>query len=432
MKFLKQLSLYTFIGFFNAGISFLLMPYLSHYIDPAGYGILSMVNSFVTILIPLVGLTASGLVVVEYYKLKDKTEYASLFSSIQLVPFVPGLVILAITVLFSSSIANFLEIPAGKSYWIPLSVLIALLSIYYETLLSYNVIEQKPAVYVRFSIIRLIIEVGLTLLFISVFRLGWEGRLLSWFIATFISFFISFSYFKRRGLITLNIQKKYLRAGIVFGLPLILHTVGKFVINQSDRIFIAKMVSIEEAGIYNIGYQVGMVILLLVNAVGNFYQPYLYERLANLTEKAKLEIVRMTYIVIAGLILSLALLSLGTPVLFKLLIDPSYSKGTVYVFWTGLSYFFWGVYILFTGFIFYKKKTKQLGYLAILNVCLNLLLNYFLIQKLGALGAVYATCISFFVIACIVVIIGSQLFRLPWFAFAELLKYKKNEAKTQM
>jgi O-antigen/teichoic acid export membrane protein len=82
VKYLKQISLYTLAGFFNAGISFLLMPYLSHYIDPAGYGILSMVNSFVTILIPLVGLIASGLIAVEYYQVKDKNEFASIFSSI--------------------------------------------------------------------------------------------------------------------------------------------------------------------------------------------------------------------------------------------------------------------------------------------------------------------------------------------------------------
>lgn len=427
MKFIKQLSLYTFVGFFNAGISFLLMPYLSHYIDPAGYGILSMVNSFVTILIPLVGLTASGLITVEYYKLKDKNEYASLFSSVQVIPLIPGVVFFLITLLFSFSIARFLEIPVDKSYWIPLSVLIALLSIYYETLLNFNVIEQKPGVYTAFSLIRLVVEVGFTLLFISVFRLGWEGRLWSWLLATIVSFFISIFYFRRKGLLNFRIDKKYIRAGVLFGLPLILHTIGKFVINQSDRVFIAKMVSIEEAGIYNIGYQVGMVILLLVNAVGNFYQPFLYERLAHLTERAKLEIVRTAYLILIGLLVGVVLLTLGAPLLFRFLIDPGYSKGVIYVFWTGMGYFFWGVYIVFTGFIFYFKKTKQLGYLAVLNVCLNLLLNYILIQRFGALGAVYATCLSFFVVAMIVMYRANTLVSLPWFSVKKIVQPWKQE-----
>src|SRR5687768_2757159 len=147
MKLFKQFSFYTFIGFFNAGISFLLMPYLSHYIDPAGYGILSMVNSFVTILIPMIGLTATGLITVEYYQVKDKKEFASLFSSVQAIPIVPGILLLIVTLLFPSEAARFLEIPPEKSYWIPLSVIIALFTIYFETLIAYNVIEQKAITY---------------------------------------------------------------------------------------------------------------------------------------------------------------------------------------------------------------------------------------------------------------------------------------------
>jgi O-antigen/teichoic acid export membrane protein len=401
------------------------MPYLSHFIDPVGYGMLSMVNSFVTILIPLIGLTASGIISVEYYKLKDKTQFSSLFSSVQLIPLVPGLFILIISFLFQNVIGNFLEIPKASNYWIPLSVLIALLSIYFDSLLVYNVIEQKPNNYVKFSIIRLFIEVGLTLLFVSYFGMGWEGRLWSWLIATIISFFLSIYYFSSQGLFTWNIRKKYIRAGIIFGLPLILHTIGKFVINQSDRIFIAKMVSIEEAGIYNIGYQVGMVILLLVNAAGNFFQPFLFERLTDLTDHRKLEIVRIIYIIIIALMVLLLFITLIAPFLFKTIIDRSYSGAVVFVFWTGLSYFFWGIYTLFTGFIFYKKQTNQLGYLAILNVTLNICLNYILIKHFEALGAVYATCISFFVIAAVVVWRGSSLFKLPWFEFSNILKWNR-------
>lgn len=376
-----------------------------------------MINSLVTILIPVIGLTASSLITVEYYKSKDPRQFASLFSSIQAVPVVPGILFLIICVLFQNNFSDFLEIPQNKSYWVPLSVVIALFSIYYETLLAYQIIAQKPKLYVQYSLIRILSEVGLTLLFISVFHMGWEGRLLSWALATLISFGCCFAYFNKEGLLTTNISKKYMYAGIAFGAPLIMHTIGKFIINQSDRLFIAKMVKIEEAGIYNIGYQVGMVILLLVNAVTAFFQPFLYERLSNLTEKSKVEIVKTTYIILAGLFIMLVALSLLSPFLFRYFIDQSYNKGNIYVFWTGLSYFLWGVYSLFSGYIFYKKKTRSLGYLAIVNVVLNVVLNYFLILQFGPLGAVYATCISFFVVALIVVSISTTLYKLPWFYF---------------
>jgi O-antigen/teichoic acid export membrane protein len=214
--------------------------------------------------------------------------------------------------------------------------------------------------------------------------------------------------------LTLHVKKKYLKAGILFGLPIILHTLGKFVTNQSDRIFIAKMVSIKEAGIYNIGYQVGMVILIFVNAVTSFIQPFLFERLSNLTEKAKIEIVRVSYLIILGMLALLLLLTFVTPFFFYYLIDKSYLGGRIFVFWTGLGYFFWAIYVVFAGYIFYLKKTKILGYLSILNISLNLVLNYFLILKFGPIGASYATCISYFVIASIITIVATSFYSLPW------------------
>jgi O-antigen/teichoic acid export membrane protein len=422
MKFIKHLSLYTFISFFSAGINFFLMPYLSHFLTPADYGIIALVNSFVTILIPLIGVVAAGLIVVEYYKMKDKTEFASLFSSIQIIPIILSIVYLVCTIPFYSSIGSFFELPEKKYYWIPICILLAALSIYYETLLSYNVIEKKVWHFAFFNILKILLEVGLTIYFVSYLSMGWEGRLISWLISSLILFACALWYFQRLNLLTLKIRKTFILAAIGFGLPLILHTIGKFIINQSDRLFIAKMVSVEESGIYNVGYQMGMLMLLLVNAAGNFFQPYLYERLNLGTVEAKQQIVRMTYVIICIFLGALIVITIGSPIFFKYMVDKSYIGGTAYVFWVSLGYFFWGIYILFAGNIFYFNRTKILGYAAILNVLLNLILNYYLIKIFGALGAAYATCISFLVVSLMVIYFVSKIVQLPWFNLKILIK----------
>ncbi|MBS1620045.1 MAG: oligosaccharide flippase family protein [Bacteroidetes bacterium] len=424
MKSLRQFSIYTLVGFIGAGVNFFLMPYLTHFLHTWEYGVLSMVNSFVTILIPLVGLSVAGYANVEYYKLrnKDRKEFASVFSTVQLIPVLPFIFILLLTILLAHPIAVFLEIPTAQSYWIPLSTLLAVLTIYYETLIGFNIIEQKPGTYTFFVLVKLAIEVSLTIYFITVLDYGWEGRLLAWVIASAVLFIASFAYFNKLGLLTRKIKKKYRLAALSFGLPLILHVIGKFVINYSDRVFITKMVSIDEAGIYNIGYQVGMLILLFVTAVSNFISPYIFERLADISKEKEIQLVRTSYIIIVGLLLTLLCLTILAPLFFKYMVDPSYAEGVRYVFWTGLSYFFWGVYIIFTGFIFYYKKTKVLGYLAIVNVILNIGLNYLLILRFGAIGAVYATCISFFVVMLVVIWQSNKLIQLPWFDFKAILK----------
>jgi O-antigen/teichoic acid export membrane protein len=269
---------------------------------------------------------------------------------------------------------------------------------------------------------RVIIEVSLTVLFIASMGYGWEGRLMAWLIASVAMFIVSFIYFKKRGLLTLRLRRSFMKISILFGLPLILHVVGKFVINQSDRIFITKMVSLEEAGIYNIGYQVGTIMLIIVSATGNFMQPFLYERLSNLTRQAKTQIVKLSYSVIAAFCIILILITLATPTFFATLIDKTYARGTVYVFWVGLSYFFWGVYLVFASYIFYSGKTKILGWLALVNVVFNLVLNYFLIQLYGPLGAAYATCWSYFIVCVVIVYMANKLYPLPWLGTKLLTK----------
>jgi O-antigen/teichoic acid export membrane protein len=421
MKFIGQISAYTFIGFLGAGISFLLLPYLSHFLSPKDYGVLSMINSVVTILIPFISIMAFSWINAQYFKVPEKKEFASLFTTVQLVPVVPFLIITLVCYLFKNPIGIWLEVPAEKNYWIPLSVAIAFLTIYFETLVNLTVAQQKPFTYGFFNISKLLLEIGLTIYFVAVKMMGWEGRLLAWIISVTFSFIIGTIYFYREGFVIAAFNPKYFYSSILFGAPLILHTVGKFIINQSDRIFITKMVSLDEAGVYSIGYQVGIAILLFVNAAGNFFQPYLFERLTKNDSASKLQIVKTTYLLILLFVAALIVLTIFSPILFSWFIDERYAAGVQYVFWVGLSYLFWGVYTLMTGYIFYSGQSQYLGKLAILNIVLNGILNYVFISNFGAMGAAYATCISFFIIALLVSYKANRIYPMPWKSFKELL-----------
>jgi O-antigen/teichoic acid export membrane protein len=413
----KKIITFSFVSFLGAGVNFLLMPYLTHYLSPSDYGILSMFNSYVSILIPLIGLVASGVISVEYFKIKDKKEFASLFSSVQLIPLLPATLFLLLNLIFSKYIARFLQIPDDKSYWLAISVFIALVTIFTETLLIYLITEQRSKLYAVFSLGRLFIEVSLTIYFVAVRNMSWEGRLLSWLITNTFYFIVALIYFIRRGLLVKRITLKYINYGIAYGLPLILHTLGTFMVNQSDRIFITKMVSIHEAGIYNIGYQVGVIMLILVNAVSNFLTPYIYVRLEDLTPKHKQEIVRTSYKMVIISFLFFILISFVSPYIFSRFVDSSYESALEYVFWVALSYFFWGIYLFFSNYIFYAKETGFLAWISILNITLNVSLNYFLIHKYGAIGAAYATCISFLIFSIIIILKSIKLFPLPWTNF---------------
>jgi O-antigen/teichoic acid export membrane protein len=232
---------------------------------------------------------------------------------------------------------------------------------------------------------------------------------------------LSVYYYKKWDLLHFTIKKAYIIQAVTFGAPLILHQIGKFVINQSDRLFLAKMISVEEMGIYSVGYQVGMAILIVVSAFSNFFTPFLFERLKQNTEAGKLEILRVSYVFILGLFFMLGVLTLLTPSFFTYLISSRFAKAAEYVFWIGLSYCFWGIYIVFTGYLFYFKKSNILGRVALLNVAVNLSCNYLFIKWFGAVGAAYATCISFLLVCIVIAFIAQRLYPMPWFAIGKIL-----------
>lgn len=419
MKFLKQLSLYTLVGVLSAGINFFVMPVLSHYLLPADYGLLSIFNTYVTILIPIVSISAYSILTVDYYKEKDKNVFASHFTSIQLVPLFNTALLALVVWGWYGRFVNDLELGGTDNKWGFIILGLTLLNIYYEQLLQFLIIQKKAAAYAFYVLIKTFFEVALTFYFIVYKGWGWEGRMYSWLIVSALIFFICIFYFNKESMLSSRINLKYIWQGVIFGSPLVLHGIGKLVVAQSDRLFIAKLLpnGIHEAGIYSIGYTVGSLVMIAVNAFFNFHTPFLMERLSDLTEEKKLQIVKVGYCYILGSIVLLGLMTFFAPLLFRYFIDPMYSEGVRYVFWISLGYCFWGGYMLFSGFIFYLKKSRILGWLALFNVVSNLLFNYIFIKLFGGIGAAYATTFSFFLIMVIVAFISNKLYPMPWTQF---------------
>lgn len=422
MKSLRSLSIYTFVGFFGAGINFVLMPLLSHYLTPTDYGLLALINTYVTILIPLVSLVAYGYITVEYFHMEDQRKFASLFSSVAVIPILPTLVLFVFGYFFYDYFAGILELPVDAKWWALSMFPLAAMTVYIDTISSYQVVTRDSKYYAVYNVLRVLVEVGLTLLFVLHMEMGWKGRLLSWVITSVIFTAASFFYFYRKKLLTLEIQWKYVKAGIIFGAPLIFHTLGKFVVNQSDRLFISKMVSLQEAGIYSVGYTIGTVMLIGASALANIASPFIMERLKTIDAQQERQIRKFTYLCIGGLLLILLIMNIASPFFFKYFMDIRYLKGYTYVFWVSLGYFFWGVYMLFSSYIYYYKKTKFLIILAIINILTNLFFNYYFITKYGGIGAAYATALSFFINLVLLLL---RVFKmLPWFRF-HLSDFKK-------
>lgn len=410
MSFLKKLSVYTFTSLVSAGVPFLILPLLSFHLTPSDYGNIRLFNLYVAFLIPILTLTSYSIAAIEFYKTEGQP-YNDLFKTSFIIPLVNIIPILIVLLLFRYQIEKITEL---SFYAIIGVVIVSLSNSIYEHFGNMLIQQKKAVIYGLLLISKTLIESGLTILFIIKCNMGWEGRIYSWAIVVVLGSFTAIIYFSKQGWLKGSIYWFNVKKTLIFGLPLVLHQLGKFVINQSDTYFITKMVSLKDAGIYSFGYQFGTIVMMASAILLNIYNPFLFERLNKINEFKKKEIVKFSYLFLMVVFFVLIGVSVLSPIFFKLYINAEFYASTKFIFLTGLSYFFWSCYLMFSGVIFFYQKTMYLLYISLINISLNLALNYILISNYGVIGASFSTLISFFLTMVLTFFVSNHLLKLPW------------------
>ena len=413
-KIIFSFSLYSLTAIVCAVLGILLLPVLTKHLTEKDYGATALFSTYILILSPIIGFSSGGYFWVEFFKkentmAKQSSIFSSYFWSSTFIAFCITLLIFAFYPFYKNisffSLSFLLLMPAT-----------GFISLIGDETKNYFVNKKMPLAYFIYSVSVTIIELGLSYFFVIYIFKNWEGRIYAWLISILIQFVCTTWIFAvKESYLKFAFSKSDLQKLLLFGYPLIFHQLSKFVVNQSDRLFISNMISIDEAGIYSIGYQVGSMMLLPISAFSNFYNPYIYEKLGNINYKSKIEIVKTSYVFILLVFICFLLVTCLSPIFFNLFIDNKFNRGLIFVPWVALSYFFWGVYLVFSAVIFYMGKTKFLGVLSILNIMLNCLLNLILINYFGSIGAAYATAISFLIIMIFTVLYSNKLLELPWF-----------------
>src|SRR5690606_14255999 len=111
------------------------------------------------------------------------------------------------------------------------------------------------------------------------------NRLLALLFSSALVFFITYFFinkkFKVKKKFSAVSYKKALLYIFSFGIPLILHQLSFFMKGQIDRIFIYKLYSAAELGVYSAGIQIASILTIFFMALNKAIIPYYYEKLKN-------------------------------------------------------------------------------------------------------------------------------------------------------
>jgi len=410
MRLFKTFGIYTFSTFLKSAIPFLLLPIITKFLSPADFGIARFYQVVLRLLAGIIMLGVPACCTIFYFK-HPKKEYPSLLLN----SIVSPMILMLFIVILSFSLKGILSpIFDVNVFWIlfigPFALLYLFPEITYTTLIN----QEKPISFSLFNLLQIILHFSITAILIIIFGFDWLGILLGILISLLVLNFLSIKYLITNKLLGGTLNLKLIKYSFYLGSPMILQRIGGLIINKSDVLFISIMLGKDTLGIYAVGYQIGMIVLLIQDAFGKAWRPYVFKKLNREKQSDRVMIVKLSYLVMFMYLLLPVMIYFVTPYIFKIFIDIRYHDSINIAPLVALAYSFLGMYKLVTIYIFYMKKTALLSSFTLINGALNIILNYFLIKVYGVMGAVYATIISMFIIFILAFIISNRVYPMPW------------------
>lgn len=371
------------------GFLFVSLPLLSRIMDPTQYGKLSLINTAIMILYVFVSLNMQNAVMNRY--MKSSENFSNYLGSIVLflIPF--QIIIIIAEPFYRNFLSRILGIEASDLIWV---LVICILLSYIYIYSSYLQASKQSLKYVKLNVISKVTEV----IFIFAFAYYMSSnQYLSKVYSQLIisSLLVIYLFFHIKKIISFPKGTSDIKDALFFSVPLIIHVLSNSLLSQADRLMIADMLGVYDAGIYSFSYNLGMCIIVVVMAWNASWQPRLYKMLDDGDNKKIRE--RIFYSTIIVFAVS-ALAILFSNEMIMVLAGEKYYQGAeivpVIIFGNALIH----IYLCFANFVFYQKKSFIISLATMFALLVNVLINYYAIPKYGIIGAAWATVISYFML----------------------------------
>lgn len=392
MNLFKQSGIYLSSNILNALVPFLLLPVLTHNLNPEEYGQIAMLQTLIAGFAAFTGLNTIGAANRKFYDKTTLDELAVYNSMCLLILVISSLLVFLLVALFSSSFSNWLNIPQS---WIFLSVLISGGTFIIQFRLGQWQIREQAIKFGFTQVSQSLFIFVLTLMLLLYFNQGKESRINALVIVTVVySCLCLLSLFYNRLLRLDKFNVQYFKDAWNFGVPLVPHVVGIFFLSAIDRILINVHLGVGEAGIYMLGAQLSLGMVVVFDAINKAMVPWLFRILADKNMQRINTIIRFSYLYFL-VVFFLGVLSFWVgPVVISMISGNEYAKASNVIGWLCLGQAFNGMYLMVTNYIFYAKSTGRLSLITISCGLLNILLIVWMMELNGIVGVSMAFAIS--------------------------------------
>ncbi|GAA4321289.1 lipopolysaccharide biosynthesis protein [Flaviaesturariibacter amylovorans] len=383
---LKPFYIYTFTTFFTAGVSFVVFSFLTHSLNAADYGVINLYSAFCIFMTPFIGLGMQVMLGVDFFKLSEG-DFKHQFVNAMALPLLATLGFTALFAVFHRQVEALLHVNTVFAVTFPLCCFMILVSDIFLVQLRNR---GNHLGFAAVSIVKNLVEVSTTVLFIYFIPLAWKGRLLGSNAALLVSLLIAIYLVRRWRLMEGKFESSKLKANFRIGLPLVPERLAIFVFSFSDRFFIDHFSTVKDVGQYSAGAQISVIVRLMIVTLLTTFQPGILRELAReQINFAALRKINLQFIAVC-LATMLGMLAL-TPLIFRFFIGAAFQEGQAYAFFLTLGMFFSGLQSMFMTYLLFLKKNKLLMVTSLVGVVTCCALNYVNVSYFGPIGATYTS-----------------------------------------
>ena len=415
-SFIGGTSIYLASNILNGIIPFILLPILTRYLSPSEYGEVAMFQTLLGALGAFTGSVFVGAAARKYYDSNLGREELAEFigSCIQLIVIFSTLVFI-ILFIFQNQFSEWLSL---KPAYILFAVVTAACTAIVSIRLGQWQVQKLALKFGMLQISQSFLNMLLSLLFVVVMLKGAEGRINAQIITASIFLCISLFLLNKDHLLKVFIWRKdYMQEALKFGVPLIPHIAGGFLLTTVDRFVINREIGLAEAGIYMVAIQLTAAIRIVFDAINKAYVPWLFEKLKENDFQQKIKIVKFTYAWFGLILIGACLAFYIGPYVVVFIAGEQYAEAGKVIGWLALGQGFQGMYLMVTNYIFYSKKTGLLSIASLSSGILNLILLVALVRILGLEGASIAFAISMGIRFLLTWYIAHKRHPMPWLTF---------------
>ena len=389
MKYFNNTSYLLFDKIFKMVISFFVVIYLTRYLGPERFGLLSYAQSFVSIFIAFASLGLSQIIVRDI--VNDQNNVNKVLGTAFFMMFASSIISMGVIFILSF----FIYKESQTRLLVNIVAITVIFQVFYiliesffqaRVLSKYIVLASNTGFVISSSIKILLVYFSMPLMYFA-YALAFDSL--------FLALCCLFIYNCKGGnILGWKFEKSLLKKYIKISIPMLMVSVTAFIYTRTDQIMIKHMLGDDANGNYAAAIRVSELFYFIPGVIVASIYPKLVElKLQN--QDGYLKLLEKLYRLVLWISIPIALtMTFCSSLIITILYGEKFASAPHILSVLSWCIIFESIDAVFVKILYVEKIESRYLYKSTFGVLINIVLNYILINTHGVVGAAMATLIT--------------------------------------